>query len=438
MHTLNARSQEHTPGHINCPACAGAMNMPENEIAADLTFADAFDAFVRLKELDLGGVASNARYLAPRSIRDLKQYGESAKKFFGQIPMNKIHAGHFREYQRARAVCDKTCGDWKQPAGANLIIKEVNTVIRVMKMAGVWNDTIKAKRDPLQLVESDVQRAMTPNEMQAWLRAAASRPEWQMVYWYSILALRTTASTNELRALRLGDIFLDSGYINIRNEGAKGKQRIRTIPISSPELSWSLSMLLERAARLGSGAPHHYLFPLRIGGPKYDPTQPMTVWGLRKPFDAVKAAAGVDWLRNYDLRHTAITRLAENGTPIHVILSLAGHVSMKMQQHYTTISMQSKRQYTSMPLAGLDSAESAPAARPAPAEHRALAMGVAVRDRQTGAGISPEVLAPVRRAAVMVPAARPSEAARRALIGRHAGRRATIRRAIPEWRARRA
>jgi integrase len=428
MHILNARKQ-HTPGHINCPVCAGAMHMPENEVGAELSFAEAFDQFARLKEIDLGGVASNARYLAPRSIRDLRQYGESAKKFFGRIPMDKIHAGHFREYQRARAVCDKTCGDWVQPAGANLIIKEVNTVIRVMKAAGVWNETIKAKRDPLQLVESDVQRAMTPNEMQAWLRAAASRPEWQIIYWYSILALRTTASTNELRALRLGDIFLDQGYLNIRNEGAKGKQRIRTIPINSPELSWSLSMLIERAARLGSGAPHHYLFPLRIGGPKFDPAQPMTVWGLRKPWDAVKAAAGIDWVRLYDLRHTAITRLAENGTPIHVILSLAGHVSMRMQQHYTTISMQAKRQYTAMPLAGLDSQDSVPAAaRPSPdCAPRALAAPVR---RPAAAG---EVLAPARRAVAVAPAA-----TRQTMIGRQGGRRATLRRAIPEWRLRRA
>jgi integrase len=54
---------------------------------------------------------------------------------------------------------------------------------------------------------------------------------------------------------------------------------------------------------------------------------------------------GLNWLRPYDLRHTAITRMAEAGVPIHVIMSFAGHMSAKMQLHYTSISMASKREW---------------------------------------------------------------------------------------------
>jgi hypothetical protein len=54
-------------------------------------------------------------------------------------------------------------------------------------------------------------------------------------------------------------------------------------------------------------------------------------------------AAGIPWLRPYDLRHTAITRLAEAGTPTQVIMSMAGHVTLRMQQHYTAVSLMSRR-----------------------------------------------------------------------------------------------
>jgi hypothetical protein len=66
--------------------------------------------------------------------------------------------------------------------------------------------------------------------------------------------------------------------------------------------------------------------------------------GIRKTWDAVRRAADVPWLRIHDLRHTAITRMAEANVPIPVILSMAGHVSTRMQQHYTAISTFAKRQ----------------------------------------------------------------------------------------------
>ena len=67
--------------------------------------------------------------------------------------------------------------------------------------------------------------------------------------------------------------------------------------------------------------------------------------GIYKRWSEVRKAAGVEWLRPYDLRHTAITRMAEAGVPIQVIMSFAGHMTLQMQQHYTAISMASKRSW---------------------------------------------------------------------------------------------
>jgi hypothetical protein len=68
----------------------------------------------------------------------------------------------------------------------------------------------------------------------------------------------------------------------------------------------------------------------------------MSVQGLKKPWQEVREASGLIQFRMYDTRHTAITRLAENGVPVTVIMDLAGHISPRMTQHYTHVSEQAK------------------------------------------------------------------------------------------------
>ena len=310
-----------------------------------MTFSAAFELWISRRVIDKQGVWSNARYISARTERDLRQYARQVMKFFGDLRLEEIHAGHLREYQRARAVCDKSAANWEQPAGANLIRKEMQTVMRVMRAAGAWREEIEQAYEPLQPVTNDVPRAMTPSEQHRFLHSAGSREAWRTVYCYALVALQTTASTNELRALRLGDIFLEQGVITIRTEGAKNRFRVRTIPLQTPEVVWALQVLIDRARELGGNGPHCYLFPFHLHHDVYDPLRPMTVWGLRRPWTEIRAAAGLDWLRPYDLRHTAITRMAEAGVPIHVIMSFAGHMSQKMQLHYTSISMAAKRDW---------------------------------------------------------------------------------------------
>jgi len=320
-------------------------------VSPDLLFFEAFELWLSHRQIaspgsppSSGGFAQ-AEYLSIRTEKDYKNCASALRKFFGRLRLSDIHPGHLREYQRARALCDKTVGDWKRECGANRIRKEVTLLIRILRAARLWGDEQELYFQPLRPVENDVPRAMDPNEQQAFLVTAASREGWQFIHWYAVLALQTTASTNELRALRLADVLLNQGVIQIRREGAKNKYRIRTIPLETSEVVWALGRLIERAKSLGAVAPHHYLFPIQAAKGHYDPLRPMSDSGLKKRFNAVRMAAGVDWLRPYDLRHTAITRMAEAGVPIQVIMSFAGHMTLRMQQHYTAISMMSKRKW---------------------------------------------------------------------------------------------
>ena len=47
--------------------------------------------------------------------------------------------------------------------------------------------------------------------------------------------------------------------------------------------------------------------------------------------------------RLHDLRHTAATKMAEAGTPESTMLSLMGHISRQMMEHYSHIRMAAKR-----------------------------------------------------------------------------------------------
>jgi hypothetical protein len=48
-------------------------------------------------------------------------------------------------------------------------------------------------------------------------------------------------------------------------------------------------------------------------------------------------------LRFHDLRHTAITKLAEPQASDQTIMAIAGHVSRQMLEHYSHIRMATKR-----------------------------------------------------------------------------------------------
>lgn len=347
MSRMVQNPNQHTLGHIHCPACERAILLQSSELSPDMTFPDAFEVWIAQRSIE-GNI--QAHYLSRRTIRDYRACAAALSKFFWRLKLSEIHAGHMRAYQQARAICDRNAcagpaAAWQRPCGANRIRKEMMLLVRILKEAKLWGDTQKSLFQLLRAEESDVPRAMQPDEQRRFLAVAASRAEWQFIYWYSVLALQTTASTNELRALRVGDVLLSQGILQIRREGAKNKYRIRTIPLETPEVIWALERLLERARSLGSAAPHHYLFPIQETKTHYDPCRPMSDSGLKKRWNAVRQAAGLDWLRPYDLRHTAITRMAEAGVPIQVIMSFAGHMTVRMQQHYTTISLMAKRKW---------------------------------------------------------------------------------------------
>jgi Phage integrase family len=66
--------------------------------------------------------------------------------------------------------------------------------------------------------------------------------------------------------------------------------------------------------------------------------------GWRSAWRSLTKEAGLHGLRFHDLRHHAVTELAESQASDQTIMAIAGHVSPRMLAHYSHVRMEAKRQ----------------------------------------------------------------------------------------------
>lgn len=296
--------------------------------------------------------AKIAQYIRKTTEKSYEQYISSLNLFFGEIPLNQIHAGHLDQYQKARIEGSDPFVRKRRPNRNELVKpcpvvpKKVNQELallkRLMKKAGAWSEENQELYEPFREDESEIPIALTQAERQLWLDTCLSRPDWNVIYWYSIVAFGTSMSTHELRGLRLGDINMHHQIVSIPPHAAKNQYRSRTLPLESAEILWCMEQLIERAKDLGASDAKHYLFPFREVPHPFDPTRPMTVSGLKKPWNEVRKASGLLGFCTNHTRHTALTHWAEAGMSIEDMMALAGHNSPKMTRHYARISIAAK------------------------------------------------------------------------------------------------
>jgi integrase len=136
-------------------------------------------------------------------------------------------------------------------------------------------------------------------------------------------------------------------------EHSKTDAGLRTIPLTDVAVS-ALARLRRRAEGFGTVEPDHFVFAAFV--PKFtfngkrvvdysltgfDPTRHVKSW--RKAWRTLTKKAGLPGFRFHDLRHCAITSLAENGASDSTIMAIAGHVSRRMLERYSHVRMEAKR-----------------------------------------------------------------------------------------------
>jgi integrase len=166
---------------------------------------------------------------------------------------------------------------------------------------------------------------------------AASRDEWMAAYCAAVIAVNTTCRGVEIRSLRWRDLDLAKSVVHISR--SKNEEGHRLIPLNDESLA-ALALLRQRAELLGDGEPDHFVFP-SCENNQFDFTRHQKSW--RTAWRRLTEASGLKGFRFHDLRHQAITELAEAGTSDATLQALAGHLSRRMMEHYSHVRMAAKK-----------------------------------------------------------------------------------------------
>ena len=297
---------------------------------ARLAFGEAADKYLTSRKLEL----------APSSYIKEEQLLIKPREYFQAMTLNKISAERLIAYREWRAA---------QRVGPAMLNMEIGVLRRMLKKAKLWYalaDDVTPLKEP-----RSVGRALTQDEKATLLETAALRPEWETAYWAVILALNTTMRGCEIKVLRWRDVNLLDATLTIPKSKTEAGERV--IPLTD-EAFEVMVKLRARAEMFGTVAPAHFVFAafravghfdgknlLEMRATAYDPTRPITSW--RRAWRKLTEKAGLKGLRFHDLRHHAITELAESGASEHTIMAIAGHVSRRMLERYSHIRLEAKR-----------------------------------------------------------------------------------------------
>ncbi|MEN6535742.1 MAG: tyrosine-type recombinase/integrase, partial [Bryobacteraceae bacterium] len=317
---------------------------------ARMPFSEAADQFLEERK----------PHVAERTLQLERNLLIPLRRFFQDRAVMRIRAEEIAAYQRIRRETEI--------AGRTLNM-EVGVLRRIMKRAKVWSivsEDVKLDRENTR----PVARVLTEGQKKLLFDTAASQIEWLVAYCAAVLAVNTTCRGIELKHLRWRDVDLFDRSIVIRR--SKTEAGHRPIPLNSDAMA-ALSHLWRRAEALGSANPDHFVFPAcqRL---QIEPTRPQKTWrtawrslveetATRAGKEAARLAAESDGnieearkqamlpfinqagarLRFHDLRHQAITELAEAGASDATIEALAGHMSREMLEHYSHVRMAAKR-----------------------------------------------------------------------------------------------
>ncbi len=265
--------------------------------------------------------------LAERSIQTERERLKPLRAYFGNTPLVRISPDSIRDYIGARknsGVANKT---------VNLELGVVRAVLKRAKRWHLFADEIK----PLP-ARHQVGRAMSPDEKLGLQRAAEDKPQWENARLAMSLALNTTMRACEVKGLRWKDVDFLERTITVRQSKTDAGRRL--IPLNGEAFD-TIMELYHRAQKVSGTEPDHCVFPACENG-KIDPATPQKSW--RSAWRSLRKAAGLKDLRFHDLRHHAITELAESQASERTIMSVAGHVSRQMMEHYSHIRLDAKRQ----------------------------------------------------------------------------------------------
>jgi integrase len=266
-------------------------------------------------------------HVSERTIQFEVERLKPLSAFFGDRPLLRVKAEDIGSYQKRRL---------EQGVSGRTVNMEVGVLRRMLKRAKVWN-TVSEDVKTFPEHAREIGRVLVPEQKRKLFETAASKPDWIVAHCAAVLAVSSTCRGVELKNLRWQDADLFNRVVSIKR--SKTDAGHRTIPLNS-DATVALARLWERAQALGTTEPDHFVFPA-CEGEHIDPTRPQKSW--RTAWKSLTRAAGLPGFRFHDLRHQAITELAEAGASDATLMALAGHMSRRMLEHYSHVRMAAKR-----------------------------------------------------------------------------------------------
>jgi integrase len=272
---------------------------------------------------------------------------------------------HYRQYVASlsaefsdRLLCDIRLEDiarlqqkrQSEGLGNRAVNAEIQILRQILKHVGLWaglQGRIRFLREP-----RDTGRALT-HEHETKLLGAAGRSRSPALLPRLVLALDTGIRANEMRQLRHRDLSLvwrDGGikqcWLTVSRSKTEGGQG-RTIPLSKR----ACAVLTLWIGRFSEAPGDGYLFPRHMVGFAGESREPVlyevdfnrTGAEWKSAWTAACRSVGLRY-RWHDLRHTFVSRLAENpAVSEQTIMALAGHVSKSMLARYSHIRQAAKQ-----------------------------------------------------------------------------------------------
>jgi len=348
LHTTDWRKAEQNEKKVIAQAETGKVTQPGRTLAR-LAFSVAAERYL----------APRLPRLARRTVQTERERMKPLVAFFGARTVQSIGTDDVLAYFAER----------KKAGISNATINRERDLLRgVLVKAQRWHLLNTDELRPLK-VDGGIGKALSFDEKVRLLRIAEARPGWQVARLAATLCLNSTMRACEIRGLRWRDVDLMNKTLTVRRSKTEAGKRV--IPLN-PDAWTAVLELRERAKLLFAQEPDAgwYVFPHAEGLRNPDPTQPMSSWRtawrnltraircpecsqLQKPgavcvndkckADIREIKSPLVGLRFHDLRHHAITELAEGQASEGTIRSIAGHVSLRMLEHYSHIRLDAKR-----------------------------------------------------------------------------------------------
>jgi integrase/recombinase XerD len=176
------------------------------------------------------------------------------------------------------------------------------------------------KRLPKALTSHEIERLLTPETPET--------PQSLCDQAILELAYASGLRLSELRGVRLEQLHLDAGFINVVGKGNKE----RVVPVGSKAVAALERYLAAGRPRLVTARSPASVFLTRRG----TPFAPVTLWLRVK--QRVRRAGIARNVTPHMLRHSFATHLLEHGADLRVIQELLGHASISTTEVYTHVA----------------------------------------------------------------------------------------------------